>query len=113
MIETAEALKNVEEIAAVPGVDGLFVGPVDLAISLGHGVPDAGRHAAVDQALDACVTAAGRHGGFVGSIAFDPAHARELLDRGVRFASVGNDKAYLRAAAARDVAAIRALIEDQ
>lgn len=35
MIETAEAVDNVEAIAAVPGVDGLYVGPADLSVSLG------------------------------------------------------------------------------
>ena len=35
MVETTEALDNLEEIAAVPGLTGLFVGPVDLALALG------------------------------------------------------------------------------
>ena len=37
MIETVEALTNVEEIAATPGLDGLFVGPSDLSITLSNG----------------------------------------------------------------------------
>jgi 4-hydroxy-2-oxoheptanedioate aldolase len=37
MIETAEALANVEAIAATPGLDGLFVGPSDLSITLSRG----------------------------------------------------------------------------
>jgi len=38
MIETAEAMRNLDAIAAVPGIDGLFVGPIDLALSLGSGI---------------------------------------------------------------------------
>jgi 4-hydroxy-2-oxoheptanedioate aldolase len=41
MIETAPGLSAVEEICAVPGLTGVYVGPADLAISLGHRVPDA------------------------------------------------------------------------
>jgi 4-hydroxy-2-oxoheptanedioate aldolase len=37
MVETVEALENVEEIAATPGLDGLFVGPSDLSITLSRG----------------------------------------------------------------------------
>ena len=37
MVETVEALNNVEEIAATPGLDGLFVGPSDLSITLSNG----------------------------------------------------------------------------
>jgi 4-hydroxy-2-oxoheptanedioate aldolase len=37
MIETAQALESVEEIAATPGLDGFYVGPIDLSISLGLG----------------------------------------------------------------------------
>ena len=37
MIETQEALDRVDEIAAVPGLDGLFVGPSDLSIALSNG----------------------------------------------------------------------------
>jgi 4-hydroxy-2-oxoheptanedioate aldolase len=49
-IETAEALQNLDEIAAVPGVDGVFVGPADLAASLGY--LGNTQHPAVQAAVD-------------------------------------------------------------
>ncbi|MDN3311786.1 aldolase/citrate lyase family protein [Microbacterium oryzae] len=63
MIETAEGLDNVEEIAAVPGVSGLYIGPSDLALALGARTPSdpesANRFTA---ALERIRTAADTHG---------------------------------------------------
>jgi 4-hydroxy-2-oxoheptanedioate aldolase len=90
-IETAEGVENAEAIAAVDGVDGVFVGPSDLAASLGligrQTHPDV--VAAVQRAF-AGVRAAGKP---VGVNAFDPAAARGYVDAGARFALVGADVA--------------------
>jgi 4-hydroxy-2-oxoheptanedioate aldolase len=110
MVETQEGLDNLDAIASAPGVDGIFLGPVDLSISLGLGMPRGGRNAEIDAALDRAVEATARHNRFVGTISFSAEHAAELVSRGVGFVSVGNDKSYLREAAARDVAAIRSLV---
>ena len=45
MVETAQGLSALEEICAVPGLTGVYVGPADLAISLGYGLADAWTHA--------------------------------------------------------------------
>jgi len=64
MVETVEALQNVEEIAATPGLDGLFVGPSDLSITLSRG---AGIDKLGQQTLDAMrkVSDAARRNGLV------------------------------------------------
>ena len=110
MIETKDGLRNMEAIAAVDGVDGLFIGPVDMALSLGHGAPPSLRHPAVDKVIDEAVEVANRHGRFVGTVAAGVDHAADLVARGVRFISVASDKGYLRAGAARDVEALKALM---
>jgi 4-hydroxy-2-oxoheptanedioate aldolase len=66
MVETADGLRNVDEIAATPGVDAIYVGPADLAIALGvpwnrakRSPEQAARHAeAVERVRQAC----DRHG---------------------------------------------------
>lgn len=70
MVETVEALSNVEEIAATPGLDGLFVGPSDLSITLsnGAGIDKLGAHTLeamkrVSQAAKANGLVAGAFGG--------------------------------------------------
>lgn len=92
-VETAEAVANAEEIAAVNGIDGVFVGPSDLAASMGligqQTHPDV--TAAVRRAF-AAVRAAGKP---VGVNAFDPAAAQAYVDAGASFVLVGADVAML------------------
>ncbi|AWS43186.1 HpcH/HpaI aldolase/citrate lyase family protein [Streptosporangium sp. 'caverna'] len=90
-IETAEGAAGAEAIAATPGIDGVFVGPSDLAASMGvlgqQTHPDV--IAAVHRAFDG-VAAAGKP---VGVNAFDPQVARAYADAGARFVLVGADVA--------------------
>jgi 2-keto-3-deoxy-L-rhamnonate aldolase RhmA len=109
MIETAEALDRVDEIAAVPGVDGLFVGPVDLGLSLGLTLDWTGRHPDVLAAMDKIVAAAERAGVFVGTVSSSADHAKDLVARGVKFVSLGADVGYLRAGIAGDAAVLAEL----
>ena len=92
-IETAAGVDAAREIAAVDGIDGVFVGPSDLAASLGllgqQTHPDV--VAAVHRAFDA-VRAAGKP---VGVNAFDPATAQAYAEAGASFLLVGADVALL------------------
>lgn len=109
MIETAEALARVEEIAGTPGIDGLFVGPVDLGLSLGLPLDWTGTQPEVLEAMDTIVAAAGRAGVFVGTVSSSRDHAEDLLARGVKFVSLGADVGYLRAGLAADRAVLAGL----
>jgi 4-hydroxy-2-oxoheptanedioate aldolase len=62
MVETVEALANVEEIAATPGLDGLFVGPSDLSITLSRGARIDKLGAPTLDAMRSVAAAAGRNG---------------------------------------------------
>jgi 4-hydroxy-2-oxoheptanedioate aldolase len=92
-VETAEAVEAAGEIAAVDGVDGVFVGPADLAASMGllgqQSHPDV--VAAVHRTF-AAVIAAGKP---VGVNAFDPVLAEAYLEAGASFVLVGADVALL------------------
>lgn len=106
MIETAEAMDNLDAIAATPGVDGLFVGPVDLALSLGLGpalVMPEPVFAAIDEVVDACR----RHGKISGCATLGSPNAQALMKRGVQFLTLGNDAGLIRRGAAADVAEAR------
>jgi 4-hydroxy-2-oxoheptanedioate aldolase len=88
-IESGEALEHVEAIAAVEGVDGLFIGPGDLAASLGYlGEP---RHPRVQAAIADALARIARAGKPAGTFALDLPDARARLAQGVRFVSVGTD----------------------
>lgn len=99
MIETAEAMENLDAIAATPGVDGLYVGPVDLALSLGLG-PALQMPPEIFAAVEKVVAACARHNVIPGIAALGTDNARRLAEMGVRFITVGSDAGFVRAGAA-------------
>ncbi|MRX42287.1 HpcH/HpaI aldolase family protein [Agromyces kandeliae] len=92
-IESAAAVAAVDEIAATPGVDGLFVGPADLAASMGHLGQQS--HPEVVEAVLASIRAGIAAGVPVGVNAFVPADAERYLEAGASFVAVGADVALL------------------
>jgi 2-dehydro-3-deoxyglucarate aldolase len=95
-IESRAGLENLDGICAVEGVDGIFIGPSDLAATLGH-LGDAG-HGEVQKAIRDIFVCARRHGRTVGILAPVEADARRYLEQGARFVAVGSDQALFRAA---------------
>lgn len=100
-VETAAGVENAEEIAAVEGIDALFVGPSDLSASLGA-FPDADDERVVE-AVEAVVAAGEATGVPVGTLAIDPDRADHWLDLGMDFLVVGVDFAFLADGAAAAV----------
>ncbi|MCP2327666.1 4-hydroxy-2-oxoheptanedioate aldolase [Hamadaea flava] len=92
-IESATALSNVEAIAAVPGLDGLFVGPVDLAVSLG--LTPAPENPELAGPLAAIRQAAARHRLPVGIYCSDSRAAIDRVQSGFQFVNVASDLAAL------------------
>ncbi|HKR89665.1 MAG TPA: HpcH/HpaI aldolase/citrate lyase family protein [Phenylobacterium sp.] len=88
-IESAAGLEAIEAIAAVDGVDALFVGPGDLAASLGH-LGDA-RHPAVQSVIADARARIARAGKPAGIFALDLEDARRRQDEGWALVSVGTD----------------------
>ena len=94
MIETAEGLANVDAIAATAGIDGLFVGTIDLALSLGCdriGALNEATHAAIDRVIESCT----KHGKISGGVAMAEGSAEVLIAKGMRFLTVGADIGFL------------------
>jgi len=93
-IETAEALRNLDEILSVPGIDACYIGPWDLSVTLGFGVPpklDEPRYlAAFEQVLDA----AKRHEKPAGMFATKE-NIGWALEKGFRFNTVDDDDTFL------------------
>ena len=107
MIETAGGLSSIDEIAATPGLDGLFVGPADLSLATGlETFADLTDPTLLDT-LDIVVDAASRHGIKPGIHAPSPVRAAEMAARGFRFVSCAVDADLLREAAATALRAAR------
>ena len=87
--ETTEALKNLDAIAATPGVDGVFIGPADLSASMGHvGHPG---HPEVQAAIEDAIARILRAGKAPGILTPDEAQAHHYLALGAVFVAVGLD----------------------
>ncbi|WOJ95145.1 aldolase/citrate lyase family protein [Congregibacter variabilis] len=95
MIETQAGLDAVDAIAAEPGIDGLFVGPVDLCFGLGITPGDFGNDKFA-QAIAMILGACERHGKFAGMFGYSPELAGQALEQGFTFASLGTDISFLR-----------------
>ncbi len=93
-VETTEALSNIEEIAAVDGVDGMFIGPADLAASMGH--PGEPSHPEVKAAVIDAVRRIGKAGMPAGILTLDQSFLREAADAGALFIAVDTDAGLLR-----------------
>ena len=91
--ETKTALDNLEAICAVEGVDGVFIGPSDLATSLGHhGDPG---HADVQAAIEDGITRIRAAGKAPGILMADETKVRRYIELGALFVAVGSDVAIL------------------
>jgi len=107
MIETAAALRNADTIAATPGIDGLFVGPYDLATALSSGKAQDTQAPQVEQAVDKICAAAKTAGKIPGIYCRDAEGAVAMARRGFRFIAAGNDHTTLRAAAVAQLKTLR------
>lgn len=88
-VETATGVENLDDILAVEGIDGIFIGPADLAASMGY--PDESSHPAVQEKIAHAVQMIRASGMAAGILATDTAMAREYLKHGVTFIAVGVD----------------------
>jgi 4-hydroxy-2-oxoheptanedioate aldolase len=94
-VETDSCIKNIDEIAAVPGVDLLFLGQNDLCMSMGlyekYKFPDMYTSPELGAATDKLRNAAKRNNVILGLFLFGTARVGEFLDKGFPFISIGND----------------------
>jgi len=99
MIETQEALDNLDAIASTPGLDGLFVGPNDLSISLGFGLGADPKTPKIDAALKKVIAAAKANALIPGAFGGSPEACRHYVDVGFRFIAAATDVNMLAAGA--------------
>ena len=98
MVETQAAMDNLDAIAAVPGIDVLFVGPSDLSITLSKGAEFDPHSKTVEAANDKVLAAAKKAGKLAGLYCATAERAVDVSKRGFRFCAVGNDLGFVRSA---------------
>jgi 4-hydroxy-2-oxoheptanedioate aldolase len=107
MIETRAALEALDDILAVPGIDGVFVGPSDLSIALSAGASVEPRSGALMTEARRVAERAKASGKYAAMFCFDGADARAMLALGYRVCTIASDHALMRAMAQAELAAAR------
>jgi 4-hydroxy-2-oxoheptanedioate aldolase len=94
-VETADCIRNIDEIAAVPGVDILFLGQNDLCMSMGlyekYKFPDMYTSPELGEATERLKAAARKNNVILGVFLFGTSRVGEFLEKGFPFVSIGND----------------------
>ena len=104
-VETLEAVKNLDEILSVEGLDGIFIGPMDLASSMGYlGDPSHPKAQEQIEIIEQKVLASDK---FLGTVATNPEKAKSCFDKGYQWLILMQDGAALRQAAEAAVANVR------
>ena len=110
MIETVDAVNRADEILAVPGIDAVFIGPNDLAVSAGLESGYEGRHPEHRRMILAVVEAARSHGVTAGIMCGSPAVAHQWSRAGFQMLALQSDSQLLAGASARIVTEARDLV---
>lgn len=110
MIETQEAINKLEEIITTPGVDGVYIGPADLALALGLppvGDNDIPEHAKmVAHILSVCQ----KHNVAAGIHTASEKYFQKYLQQGFQFVTLGSDARFMAAAAEKALSSARKIV---
>jgi 4-hydroxy-2-oxoheptanedioate aldolase len=116
-VETASCIENIDEIAAVPGVDMLFLGQNDLCMSMGlyetYEFPLMYTSPELMAATDKLIAAAKANKAILGLFLFGTDRVGEFLDKGFTFISIGNDLHHVLTQAGAYVQKMEAISEEK
>ena len=107
MIETKQAVDNLDDILSVPGLDSIYIGPNDLAISLGFSPSGVPSDKIVLDTIESIVDSAKKHKIYAGIHCGSTAMAKQMIALGFQFVTLLADNAFLTAAAKTAVAEMR------
>jgi 4-hydroxy-2-oxoheptanedioate aldolase len=107
MIETVTGVENVDEICATSGVDGVYIGPADLAVSMGVPLQRMFEDKAHADAIEEVRLTCARHGSIAGIHTGSGSQANALAEAGFDMCTLATDAVFLRSAARRELAAAR------
>lgn len=116
-VETASCIEHIAEIAAVPGVDILFLGQNDLCMSMGlfetYVFPEMYTSPELFAATDKLIAAAKKNNVILGLFLFGTARVGEFLDKGFTFISIGNDLHHVLTQAGAHIAALEGIAQEK
>lgn len=109
-IESKRGLENLDAIVKVDGVTGIFLGPIDLSVDMGHGLNIF--HPEVADAMDYMIKRIRELGKPVGTIAVTPEQGKHFAELGASFLALGADTSYLVSAADSTLSTYKKAIEE-
>ncbi|MET4698897.1 4-hydroxy-2-oxoheptanedioate aldolase [Constrictibacter sp. MBR-5] len=107
MIETVEAMQNLDAIMSTPGLDGIYVGPSDLGLSMGREAKLDQTDPVVVEALDRILASAKQHGVHAGLHCGSPAYAAQMIKKGFQLVSLSSEMGMMQAAATAAAKSVR------
>jgi 4-hydroxy-2-oxoheptanedioate aldolase len=108
MIETRDALNNLDEILSVPGLDAIYIGPADLSNALGCTPTFDQTEKPVVEAIDFILAGAKKHKVVAGIHNGTPEYAQKMIDKGFQFVTIASDARLMAAKAAEVIGKMRA-----
>lgn len=115
-VETASCIQNIDEIAALPGLDMLFLGQNDLSMSMGlyekYEYPEMYFSPELNAATDKLRAAAARNNIILGLFLFGTDRVGEFIDKGFTFISIGNDLHHMLTQATSHIGALRDIAKE-
>jgi 4-hydroxy-2-oxoheptanedioate aldolase len=107
MIETGEAMNNLDEIMSVPGLDAIYVGPADLSQGLGGGPGIDWTEPRMVEAIDKVLATAKKHGVVAGIHTGSTGYASQMIEKGFQFVTVLSDVRLMTLAAEQVIIAVK------
>ena len=114
MIETAEAMSNLDDIVSTPGLDGVYIGPSDLSLGIGNGKYPPGfdrQEPEIVEAIKAILKSAKESGIIAGLHCGSPEYAAKAIGWGFEMVTIGSDARLLASAAKNIVSEAREIID--
>ncbi len=116
-VETAACIENIEEIAAVPGVDILFLGQNDLCMSMGlyekYEFPHMYTSPELGAATNKLIESAKKNNVILGLFLFGTSRVEEFLNKDFTFISIGNDLHHVLTQAGAHIGALEGIAKDR
>lgn len=116
-VETHDCIKNMAEIAAVPGVDVLFLGQNDLCMSMGlfdkYVFPEMYASPELQEATQTLISEAKKNNVILGLFLFGTSRVAEFLDKGFTLISIGNDLHHILTQAGAHIQAVEGIAAEK